>query len=116
MLIEGRYNQITTFYKYMFSFTLQKRLRYWLKFLKSGQRNTTDNKLKIIIAATHLDAFTDTSEGKRKYLIWKHLVSSSNKHNERVSCKYKRCWWAKSQVTSTIKAIVYYYLEFKLCS
>ena len=42
--------------------SLQKHLQYWLKVLKSGQRRMAD-KLKIMILATHLDAFAESSEG-----------------------------------------------------
>ena len=51
---------ICPFYEF---FLIQKRLRYWLRFLKSGQRSSSEEKLKIVILATHLDEFEDATKG-----------------------------------------------------
>ena len=48
----------------------KKRLKYWLDFLKSGQRKLVDNKLKVLIVATHYDAYKESSEGKMPFYFF----------------------------------------------
>ena len=47
----------------------KKRLKYWLDFLRSGQRKLVDNKLKVLIVATHFDDFKESFEGKMPYIF-----------------------------------------------